>query len=285
MMRLHASNQNGRFYISNPYFSEKLSLKRSSRHDFTSSYLRRQHHHYNRLDAPYPLPLFTPYTFISMASLPSPPFISIEGIHNFRSIGGYSTSTPPSTTRSNILFRSAEPSQITPTGINALKALNVSTIFDLRSLPEIEKMKITPVIEIEGIRRVYAPIFTLRDYSPEAIEQRSRDYTSNEGTDGYRRAYGAILEHGAPSYREIFLHLRDKPHEACLVHCTAGKDRTGTLIALIFQLVGVEDSVIAQEYALTEMGLVLWKETIMEYLLKDLGGIGREGVERMIAAR
>lgn len=146
-------------------------------------------------------------------------------------------------------------------------------------------MKSTPIIEIEGIARIYAPVFAHQDYSPEAIALRSRDYTSNEGTDGFRRAYAAILEHGAPSYREIFLHLRDKPQEACLIHCTAGKDRTGVFVALVLQLVGVEDNVIAEEYALTEVGLMEWKETIMQYLLKDLQGVGREGAERMLGAR
>ena len=222
-----------------------------------------------------------------MESLPSPPFVSIEGIHNFRSVGGYRTSNPFSITRQNILFRSAEPSQVTPAGVLALKALNITTIFDLRSMPEIEKMKaLTPITHIEGIERIFVPIFKDIDYSPKAIALRYKDYTSSDGVEGFRRVYADILEAGAGSYRTIFLHLRNKPNEACLVHCTAGKDRTGVLVGLMLQLVGVENQVIAKEYALTELGLASWKKIIVEYLTKDVEAYGgREAAERMVGAR
>lgn len=222
-----------------------------------------------------------------MSSLPSPPFVTIEGIHNFRSIGGYPTSNPTSTTRQNFIFRSAEPSKVTPAGVDSLKAHKITTIFDLRSIVEIEKMKaITPIVEIEGVERVYTPVYQYTDYSPEAIAIRYKDYTSNDGTEGFQRAYLDIMKAGAGAYRKIFLHLRDKPDEACLIHCTAGKDRTGVIIALLLQLVGVEDKVIAQEYALTEMGLASWKEIILDHLMQEVGlKVGREGVERMISAR
>ncbi len=142
-----------------------------------------------------------------------------------------------------------------------------------------------PVIEIEGIQRVYAPIFKDRDYSPEAIALRLKDYTSEDGTEGFRRAYGDILDSGAGGYRLVFEHLRDKPQEACLVHCTAGKDRTGVLVALVLLLVGVDDEVIAEEYALTELGLAEWKEIVVGHFPKDLLVHGREGVDRLLGAR
>lgn len=70
------------------------------------------------------------------------------------------------------------------------------------------------------------------------------------------------------------------------MHCTAGKDRTGVLVALVLKLVGVEDEVVAEEYALTEVGLAQWRELVVEYLSKDLElHGGREGAERMIGAR
>ena len=129
------------------------------------------------------------------------------------------------------------------------------------------------------------PVFKDADYSPEAIALRYKDYTSDNGTEGFRRAYADILESGAASYRTILLHIRDKPREPCLVHCTAGKDRTGIIMALILQLVGVDDQVVAEEYALTQVGLAGWKDTIIKYLLKDLGEEEREGAERMVGAR
>lgn len=56
-------------------------------------------------------------------------------------------------------------------------------------------------------------------------------------------------------------------------------------MALILQLVGVEDQVIAEEYALTELGLAAWKNIIIEHLMKKTDDMSREGAERMVGAR
>lgn len=108
---------------------------------------------------------------------------------------------------------------------------------------------------------------------------------------GFVKAYSDILSHGAPSYRQIFQHLsRLSPDttEAILVHCTGGKDRTGVMIALLLSLLGVAASTVADEYALTEIGLKELKPIMVQRLIqndafKDSGG--REGVERMITSK
>lgn len=53
-----------------------------------------------------------------------------------------------------------------------------------------------------------------------------------------------------------------------LVHCTAGKDRTGVVCALILALAGVEDRLVAEEYALTAVGLEPFKDAIRQRLEK-----------------
>ncbi|KAA6413855.1 MAG: hypothetical protein FRX48_02217 [Lasallia pustulata] len=222
-----------------------------------------------------------------MSLLPSPPFVPVEGIHNFRDLGGYPVSTSPSKTiRRNIIFRCAEPSQITPNGIQTLQSLGVATFFDLRSGPEIEKMKArAPVVEIKGIERVFVPVFADEDYSPEQIALRYKDYASS-GTGGFTRAYHDILRSAPPSYRRILLHLAEKPHQPCVIHCTAGKDRTGVLAALILELAGVDQDTIAHEYALTELGLKAWRPTVVEHLLQNPALEGnREGALNMVSAR
>lgn len=71
-----------------------------------------------------------------------------------------------------------------------------------------------------------------------------------------------------------------------MIHCTAGKDRTGVLVALLYLLAGVEPEVIAKEYALTDQGLAHLKPVFKERLLKNPALEGdEEGVERMIGAR
>ena len=52
----------------------------------------------------------------------------------------------------------------------------------------------------------------------------------------------------------ILRHLRDSD-DPIIIHCTAGKDRTGVICAIILKLLGCEDEVVAREYELTTIGL------------------------------
>jgi protein tyrosine/serine phosphatase len=71
-----------------------------------------------------------------------------------------------------------------------------------------------------------------------------------------------------------------------LVHCSAGKDRTGIIAAVVLSLCGVEDEAVAQEYALTDLGLAGRREEFVSHLVKSEALRGdREGAERMISAR
>lgn len=212
-----------------------------------------------------------------------PSFISIPNIHNFRHLGEH-ISASGSKTRRDLVYRSAEPSPITASGIAALQDLGITTIYDLRSLSEIERNKAqTPITDIPGTTRVFVPVFgpaTTVDH-----ERRMR-YYGEVGTGGFVKAYMEILEEGRDAYRAIFTHIRDRPTEPLLVHCTAGKDRTGVLVALALGLVGVEDQEVASEYALTEIGLKEWAPTIVEHLLRDPAlRRDRESVVRMVSAK
>jgi len=64
-----------------------------------------------------------------------------------------------------------------------------------------------------------------------------------------------MLEERAGAFEVIFKHLKDKHDEPSLMHCTAGKDRTGIVAAIFLLLLGVSHEDIAKEYALTMIGL------------------------------
>ena len=73
---------------------------------------------------------------------------------------------------------------------------------------------------------------------------------------------------GPESYRTILLHLANEPEKPLVIHCTAGKDRTGVICALVLGLAGVNDEVIAYEYALTDQGLPEeWKQGVIQHLM------------------
>ena len=52
------------------------------------------------------------------------------------------------------------------------------------------------------------------------------------------------------SFRTLFGHLLED-HAPLVIHCTAGKDRTGFASALILHALGVADEIIAEDYLLT----------------------------------
>ncbi|KAH7311988.1 tyrosine phosphatase family-domain-containing protein [Rhexocercosporidium sp. MPI-PUGE-AT-0058] len=223
-------------------------------------------------------------------NLPSPPFVTVPGIHNFRDIGGYPVSTSSNqSVRSNVVYRCADPSKITQEGISAAQGLGITHVYDLRSNNEIERNKAAGrggVVEWEGCERVFAPVFEDRDYSPEALAGRFRDYASG-GPEGFTRAYSEILAGAPKSFRVILLHLAYQPDKPLVVHCTAGKDRTGLICALVLSICGVDDETIAYEYSLTEIGLTReWKDAVMVHLMQNPALMENlQGAKNMISSK
>jgi protein tyrosine/serine phosphatase len=119
--------------------------------------------------------------------LPTPPFILIEGLPNFRDIGGYPiASKPGKTVRRGVVFRSSEPSKVTDAGVALLQELRIRDVYDLRSKQEIEKEardgEVRHVKQWDGSRRIEASVFVNTDYSPEAIALRFKNY-ANKSTE------------------------------------------------------------------------------------------------------
>jgi len=114
-------------------------------------------------------------------NLPSPPFVHVRGLPNLRDLGGYPTSSSQSIRR-GLIFRSAAPSNtIPPSGFETVKELGITHIYDVRSETEIEKSEKAGkggVIEFEGVKRVFAPVFRKEDYSPENLAVRFSHYQS-----------------------------------------------------------------------------------------------------------
>lgn len=118
---------------------------------------------------------------INGVSVPTPPFIEVEGLPNLRDLGGYATQDGRSIRR-GVVYRSAAPSNaITAKGLAEIKNLGLTGVYDLRSTVEIEKSEKAGkggVMEFEGSKRVFAPVFTDVDYSPENLALRFSHYMS-----------------------------------------------------------------------------------------------------------
>lgn len=173
-------------------------------------------------------------------------------------------------------------------------------IFDLRSLPEINRngpeyaglagdagSALDAVFAEHHITRRWVPVFAADDYGPEQIALRYKAYTRS-GTSGFVQAYRDILSNAGPAFGEILRHLAqpDVEPSACVFHCTAGKDRTGLLAALLLSLAGASETVIADEYSLTDVGLAPLRELFVERLLKNPVLAGDEvGVRNMVSSK
>ncbi|KAI0776215.1 protein-tyrosine phosphatase-like protein [Trametes elegans] len=198
--------------------------------------------------------------------LSRPPFVTIPGVVNVRDLGSYPTRFPGLVTRPGFVYRSGEVSHITPAGIRQLKELGVTTIYDLRSETEMVKYE-TPIPTLDGIEIVHTPVFKTEDYSPEAMARRFELYASGK-TESFMILYTQILDNAGRAFGVILRHIRDRPDSPCLFHCTAGKDRTGILAAILLKLAGVDDEIIARDYALTRVGREPAREMVMERLSK-----------------
>lgn len=172
----------------------------------------------------------------------------IEGVSNFRDLGGWQTKNADYV-RHDRIFRCADLSNITDHGRQQFQRLGIKKVYDLRSMPEINKNGVGRIEEAEWL---HLPVFREEDYSPEKMAIRWGYYTS--GLDGFVQAYTGILENGGHPFGTILRHLRDSD-EPIAIHCTAGKDRTGVICAIILKLLGCDDDVVGREYELTTIGL------------------------------
>lgn len=118
--------------------------------------------------------------------LPSPPFVSIPGLDNLRDAGGYPIAGQPGkAVKRGIVFRAAEPSKVDEAGATILtEQLGITHIYDLRSQVEIAKQPDLAWDAGGRAKRVFVPVFTDKDYSPEALAVRFGNYSDGPEVSG-----------------------------------------------------------------------------------------------------
>jgi protein-tyrosine phosphatase len=159
--------------------------------------------------------------------------IPLPGTLNLRDVGGY-PAAGGGTVRWRLLLRSDAVQRLDDDGAAALHELNLRTVIDLRTPAEVE---IAPsLLAALGTRRLHAPL--LRGDLAELPAELSEiyQYMADECGQPIGQAVRAVGAAGALP---------------ALIHCTAGKDRTGIVVALILACAGVPDPVIAADYALS----------------------------------
>lgn len=122
--------------------------------------------------------------------------------------------------------------------------------------------------ENDKIKRHHTPVFSDVDYSPTQIALRFTMYLG--GTEGFCEAYMSMIPNIRQFFPPILKHIVEKK-TPFIVHCTAGKDRTGVVCALLQMICGVDEEQIAWEYELTRRCLPI-KEEDVNFLKNAIGG-------------
>jgi len=160
---------------------------------------------------------------------------------NFRDLGGYA-GLDGRTVRWRRLFRSDSLHRLNGADAEAFAALGVRTVVDLRRPKEVTRDGRVP--ELDGL--------SYRHIHPEHAEWRDSGYA-----DGHDLArwladrYLDLARDGSAGIGQALGVIADADAAPVVVHCVAGKDRTGVVCALTLSLLGVADEEIAADYALS----------------------------------
>src|SRR5262245_11695304 len=174
-----------------------------------------------------------------------PRHLNLAGASNFRDLGGY-PAKDGKLTRWRLLFRSNHLGHLTEDDIAVLRELGLKSAFDLRGAEE----RLPTLCRDGGITVHSLPIepvtmAVLRD-PPAAGKSVGRCETAGIMRESYRN----YVRQNTASYKTLFAHLLEDT-APLVIHCTAGKDRTGFAAALILKALGVADELVVEDYMLT----------------------------------
>ena len=182
--------------------------------------------------------------------------IDLEGVRNFRDFGGYVTLSGEKV-RQGQLFRSAHFAEATDGDIARISALGVKIVCDLRR-PEERKAQACRWPDADCETRLLASDEGGLDEAPHLAFLRSGDL-SPAAVMAFMRGLYAEIPFDAryvALFKAFFRNLAEGEGPA-LVHCAAGKDRTGILCALTLIALDVSEEIVFADYELTNKAVDL----------------------------
>ncbi len=162
--------------------------------------------------------------------------LPIAGTFNVRDLGGYAAQDGE--TRWRRVLRADGLHRVDQEGMAALVAEGVTTVIDLRHPGELESHP-NPFSAHPEVR--YHNVSLFESLAPRA----------EPGQDLLLELYKLALDTRREAVAAVLTIIADAPPGAVLFHCTAGKDRTGIVSALLLAVAGVEATLIVEDYALT----------------------------------
>lgn len=172
----------------------------------------------------------------------------MDGAPNFRDFGGYRTGTGRQV-KWGFLFRSGQLSSLSAQDVELLASLELNLVFDFRRLEE-------QATDLSRLPREPAP----RVVSLPIIPGSNSRFFEEAGaqSDNPAAMFDFMLEINrdfagpqAKTYRRMFREILEAADARFLVHCAAGKDRTGFAAAIILLALGVSRELVMRDYLLT----------------------------------
>ncbi len=190
--------------------------------------------------------------------------LALDGCVNFRDLGGYRT-RDGRRVRWRHLFRADGLNRLSGTDRDTLVELGVATVIDLRTVLEATERGRFPV-DLVPVRYLDLPLTDVLPSPEELPSWREASYVSSR--------YVQMVTAGGPALSEALDALGTEGSLPAVFHCSAGKDRTGVLAALVLAFLGVPDETIVEDYVLSAAA--------MERLLDRLKAEYPDSVEEVL---
>jgi protein-tyrosine phosphatase len=186
--------------------------------------------------------------------------IPLQNASNLRDLGGWPTQDGRHV-RTGLIFRAPALANLSPADEATIAALGLRTVCDLRGVREAARTPVslpnTTVIPLPIEPSVGAGLTDIL-----RTGQASGHMTEADMMDLLTQAYRAYALQSFPQYRRLFAALLDGHGLPLLLHCSAGKDRTGFGAALLLTALGVAWPHVMEDYLATN---TLWKREIASH--------------------
>ena len=157
-----------------------------------------------------------------------------------------------------LLFRSDVLYHLNPKEKALLRDNNIKVIIDLRGPDEVEHLKDT---NIKAINFINLPLLPEKKEDEPSPIVTIKHMTLPDMAFAYRQL---VLKDRKDSWSKIFNVLLENNDGAILFHCSAGKDRTGVVTAVILTALGINKDIIYKDYLLTNEKPLYYKKMALE---------------------
>ncbi|OLO28187.1 hypothetical protein BTR23_18070 [Alkalihalophilus pseudofirmus] len=212
--------------------------------------------------------------------------IPLEGAVNFRDMGGYPTFDGRKV-KWGQFFRSGALNDLTENDVEYLQRLGIKRICDLRRSIETQAK---PNPRIPGVDYIHLPVI------PENNEKEQVRQIGELSLHGDKIILGEpgemllrlnrVIAHQTEAYTQLLKMLFEEERVPLVIHCVAGKDRTGVCSSLILLTLGVPEEIVIKDFTYTNQFFDQLKQRLVtKRFLEKAQGENPQSIDALIEAR